>query len=53
MKRNPFWLFSLVALLILAVCLHWPVGLRIAVIADSVLILGRTGRTVWEACYGR
>ena len=44
MKKTDFWTLSLVALLILAVSAGWPPALKIAVIANALLVLGQTAQ---------
>ena len=39
MKRDDFYFYSLVALLLLGTQSRWPLGLRAAVVANSVLVL--------------
>ncbi|MCD8147776.1 MAG: hypothetical protein LUD84_10980 [Clostridiales bacterium] len=52
MKNNNFWFFSLVALLVLGVALQWPTILRIAIIANSGVVLFHVVSRVWEAYHG-
>jgi len=39
MKKNHFWFLSLVALFIIACANHWTFWLRIAVIANAIVVL--------------
>lgn len=48
MKNNRFWLLSLVALTIIGVASRWPVGIAIAVILNSLLVLWYVGHEFWR-----
>lgn len=39
MGKNDFWFLSLVALLIISSCFSWSPLLRVAVIANSAIVL--------------
>lgn len=47
MKRNDFYFYSLIVLFLLGVLRRWPLGLRIAVVANSVLVLAQCGKRLW------
>ena len=49
MKKSDFWFLSLIALFTLAVSFGWNIWLRIAVIANSVLVLLQIIARLWEA----
>ena len=48
-----FWFYLLVVLFILAAALQWPVSLRIAVIANSILVLIQIFHRVWRLSHGK
>lgn len=39
MKKNNFWFISLVALFVIAQATSWPRPIKVAVIANSILVL--------------
>ena len=53
MKNDNFWTVTLIALFILSVALRWPLSLRIAVIANSILVLWEVAAKVWRLCHAR
>jgi uncharacterized membrane protein len=50
MKHDNFWMVTLVALLVLGIVLRWPLSLRVAVIANSLLVLFQVAAKTWR-CY--
>ncbi len=39
MKKNDFWLLSLVVFTMLGLKLSWPIALRIVVVLNSIIVL--------------
>lgn len=53
MKRDDFYFCSLVVLLLIGIFRRWPAGLRVAVIANSVLVLIQCGERLWGKLHAR
>lgn len=49
MKKNDFWFFSLIALLVVAISTGWNLWLRIAIIANSILVFMQVVIQIWKA----
>ena len=49
MKKNDFWTLSLVVLWIIAFETGWPIWMRIAVIANAVLVLWYVAMRIYKA----
>ena len=48
MKNSNFWFWTLIVLLVFGVAMQWPVYLRIAVIANSLIVLGSIPVRIWR-----
>lgn len=48
MKKDDFWVFSLVALFIIAFAVHWIIWIRIAVILNALIVLFNVGRRIYK-----
>ncbi len=48
MKKNDFWFFSLITFLTLALLTKWSFWLRIAVVANAIVVLIECAHTFLE-----
>ena len=48
MKKDDFWVISLVALFIIAIAIHWVFWIRLAVILNALLVLFNTGKKIYN-----
>lgn len=49
MKQNDFWILALIVLTMLGFLIGWNIPIKIAVIANSLLILWQVAARIWEA----
>ena len=48
MKKDDYWFFSLATFLTLGVLQKWPVWLRVAVVANALVVFAECVQTVVE-----
>lgn len=51
MNKHDFWFLSLVALFVFNICFSWPTPLRVAVIANSIIVLYDVIKQAWRLFY--
>ena len=53
MRKDDFWIISLVALVVIGFATRWVLPVAIAVILNSLLVLWQVGRRIRELRHGK